>query len=70
MKETYFDSNGCPTMKVLSDFIIRRNGECVFSDYNIQGIDSYRAASCLLIFTNLRPKNLRISFKPAVLSLY
>ena len=51
--ECYFDSYGCAPPKKLSEFIIKRNGYCLFSEYKIQGLtskrDSYCASYCLYI---------------------
>ena len=40
-KEKYFDSYGCSLPKKLSKFIIKRNGYCFYSEYQIQKIDSF-----------------------------
>ena len=34
--ENYFDSYGCVCPKKLSKFIIKRNGYCLYSEYQIQ----------------------------------
>ena len=34
--ENYFDSYGCSPPKKLSKFIIKRNGYCLYSEYQIQ----------------------------------
>ena len=34
--ECYFDSYGCAPPKKLSKFIIKRNGYCLYSEYQIQ----------------------------------
>ena len=36
MNENYFDSYGCVSPKKLSIFIIKRNGYCLYSEYQIQ----------------------------------
>ena len=36
MNENYFDSYGCVPPKKLSKFIIKRNGFCLYSEYQIQ----------------------------------
>ena len=36
INETYFDSYGCVCPKKLSKFIIKRNGYCLYSEYQIQ----------------------------------
>ena len=68
INENYFDSYGCAPPKKLSKFIIKRNGYCLFSEYQIQKNDSFCASYCLYIIylTNL----LGIDFKSAVLNLY
>ena len=40
MNENYFDSYGCVCPKKLSKFIIKRNGYCLYSEYQIQKNDS------------------------------
>ena len=47
INENYFDSYGCSSPKRLSRFIIKRNGHCLYSEYQIQKIDSYCASYCL-----------------------
>ena len=52
INENYFDSYGCVPPKKLSKFIIKRNGFCLCSEYQIQGLthkrDSYCASCCLI----------------------
>ena len=36
INENYFDSYGCVPPKKLSNFIIKRNGYCLYSEYQIQ----------------------------------
>ena len=36
INENFFDSYGCVRPKKLSKFIIKRNGHCLYSDYQIQ----------------------------------
>ena len=52
----------------LSKFIIKRNGYCLYSEYQIQKNDSFCASYCLYIiyFTKI----VGIDFKSAVLNLY
>ena len=66
--ENYFDSYGCVPPKKLSKFIIKRNGFCLYSEYQIQRDDSYCASFCLYII--YLTKVLGIDFKSAVLNLY
>ena len=68
INEIYFDSYGCVSPKKLSKFIIKRNGYCLYSEYQIQKIDSYCASYCLYII--YLTKVLGIDFKSAVLNLY
>ena len=46
INENYFDSYGVVCRKKLSKFIIKRNGYCFYSEYQIQKIDSYCASYC------------------------
>ena len=66
--ENYFDSYGVVCPKKLSKFIIKRNGYCLYSEYQIQKNDSYCASYCLYII--YLTKVLDIDFKTAVLNLY
>ena len=68
INENYFDSYGCVCPKKLSKFIIKRNGYCLYSEYQIQKNDSYCASYCLYIIFST--KVLGIDFKSAVLNLY
>ena len=67
INENYFDSYGCAPPKKLSKFIIKRNGYCLYSEYQIQKEDSYCASYCLYII--YMTKVLGIDFKSAVLNL-
>ena len=68
INENYFDSYGCVCPKKLSKFNIKRNGYCLYSEYQIQKNDSYCASYCLYII--YLTKVLDIDFKSAVLNLY
>ena len=68
INENYFDSYGCVCPKKLSEFIIKRNGYCLYSEYQIQKNDSFCASYCLYII--YLTKVLDIDFKSAVLNLY
>ena len=68
INENYFDSYGCVPPKKLSKFIIKRNGYCLYSEYQIQKNDSYCASYCLYII--YLTKVLGIDLKSAVLNLY
>ena len=68
INENYFDSYGCVSPKKLSKFIIKRNGHCLYSEYQIQKNDSYCSSYCLYII--YLTKVLDIVFKSAVLNLY
>ena len=47
INENYFDSYGVVCPKKLSQFIIKRNGYCLYSEYQIQKNDSLCASYCL-----------------------
>ena len=68
INEKYFDSYGCAPPKKLSKFIIKRNGYCFYSEYQIQEKDSFCASYCLYII--YLTKVLGIDFKYVVLNLY
>ena len=66
--ENYFDSYGCAPPQKLSNFIIKRNGHCLYSENQIQKNDRFCASYCLFIIYLV--KVLGIDFKSAVLNLY
>ena len=68
INENYFDSYAIVCPKKLSKFIIKRNGYCLYSEYQIQKNDSFCASYCLYII--YVTKALGIDFKSAVLNLY
>ena len=68
INENYFDSYGCVPPKKLSKFIIKQNGCCLYSEYQIQKNDSFCASYCRDII--YLTKVLGIDFKSAVLNLY
>ena len=68
INESYFDSYSCVCPKKLSKFIIKRNGYCLYSEYQIQKNDSFCASYCL--YTIYLTEVLGIDFKSAVLNLY
>ena len=68
INESYFDSYGVVCPKKLSKFIIKRNGYCLYSEYQIRKDDRYYASYCLYII--YLTKVLGIDFKSAVLNLY
>ena len=68
VNENYFDSYGCALPKKLSKFIIKRNGYCLYSEYQIQKEDSLCGSYCL--YTIYLTKVFGIDFKSAVLNLY
>ena len=68
INENYFDSYGCVPPKKLSKFIIKQNGCCLYSEYQIQKNDSFCASCCLYII--YLTKVLGIDFKSTVLNLY
>ena len=42
INEIYLDSYGCVCPKKLSNFIIKQNGHCLYSEYKIQGLTNKR----------------------------
>ena len=68
INENYFDTYGCVCPKKLSNFIIKRNGFCLYSEYQIQKNGSYCASYCLYII--YLTKVMGKYFKSAVLILY
>ena len=68
INENYFDSYGCVPPKKLPKFIIKRNGHCLYSEYQIQKNDSFCESYCLYII--YLTKVLGIDSKSAVLKLY
>ena len=68
INENFFDSYGCVCPTKLSKFIIKRNGYCLYSEYQIQKKYSFCASYCLYII--FLTKVLGIDFKSAVLDLY
>ena len=68
INENYFDSYWCAPPKKLSKFIIKRNGYCLYSEYQIQKNDSFCASYCLYIL--YLTKVLGNDFISAVLNLY
>ena len=68
INENCFDSYGIICPKKLSKFFIKRNGYCLYSEYQIQKNDSFCASYCLYII--YLTKVLDIDFKSAVLKLY
>ena len=68
INKNYFDSYGVVCPRKLSKFIIKRNGCCLYSEYQIQKHDNFCASYCLYIIH--LTKVLGIDFKTAVLNLY
>ena len=68
INENYFDSYGIICPKKISKFILKGNGYCIYSEYQIQKKDSFCASYCLYIV--YLTKVLEIDFKSAVLDLY
>ena len=68
INEKYFHSFGTNCPKKLAKIIIKRNGYCLYSEYQIQKNDSFCVSYCLYILS--LTKVLGIDFKPAVLNLY
>ena len=67
--ECYFDSSGITPPKKLSKFIIKRNGNCLFSEYQKEGLTSKRDSCCAVycLYIIYLTKVVRIDFKSAVL---
>ena len=68
INEKYFGSYSCVCPKKLSKFIIKGNGYCLYSEYQIQKNDSFCASYCLYII--YLTKNVGIDFESAVLNLF
>ena len=68
INEIYFDSFGCVCPKKPSKFIMKRNGHCLYSEYQIQKNDRFCASYCL--YKIYLTKIVGIDFKTAVLNLY
>ena len=68
INEKYFDSYDCVCPSKLNRYITKRKGYCLYSEYKIQGLDSYCAAYCLFVI--YLTKVLGKDFKTAVLNLY
>ena len=68
INENYFDSYGVVCPKKLSKFIIKRNGYCLYSEYQIQKEDSFCGSYCLYIIYLTKVSG--IDFISAVLNLY
>ena len=68
INENYFDSYCCVCPKRLSKFIIKRNGYCLYSEYEIQKNDSFCASYCL--YKIYLTKVIGIDFISAVLNLF
>ena len=68
INKSYFDSYGCSPPKKLGKFIIKRNGHCLYSKYQIQKKNRFCASFCL--YKIYLTKVLGIDFKSAVLNLY
>ena len=68
INKNYFDSYGVVCPKKLSKVVIKRNGHCLCSEYQIQKNDSFCASYCLYII--YLTKVISVDFKSAVLKLY
>ena len=68
INENYFDSYGVVCPKKLAKVIIKRNGYCLYSEYQIQKNDSYCASYCLYLIYLTKVEG--IDFISAVLNLY
>ena len=49
INENYFDSCGVLCPRKLAKFIIKRNGYCLYSEYQIHKNDTFCASYCLFI---------------------
>ena len=67
-KNCYFDSYGCSPPEKLLDYLNNKHKKCIYSEYQIQKNDSFRASFCLYIL--YLTEVLGIDFKSAVLNLY
>ena len=47
IKDCYFDSYGCPPPKKLLKYLKNKHKKCIYSEYQIQKIDSFCASCCL-----------------------
>ena len=68
LNENFFDSYACVCPKRLSKFIIKRNGHCLYSEYQIQKIDSFCASYSLYII--YLTKIIGLDFENSVLKLF
>ena len=68
INENCFDGYACAPLKKLSNFIIKRNGHCLYSEYRIQKNDSLCASYCLYII--YLTKVIGIDIKPSFMDLY
>ena len=68
INENYIDSYGVVCPKKRAKFIIKRNGYCLYSEYQKQKNDSFCASYCLYII--YLTKKIGIDFKSAVFNLY
>ena len=66
INENYFDSYGAVCPKKIPKFIIKRNGYCLYSEYQIQKNDCFCASYCLYIL--YLTKVIGIGFKSSVLN--
>ena len=66
--ENFFDSYGCVCPKILSEFNMKRNRYCLYSEYEIQKNESFCASFCL--YKIYWSKVLGMDFEAAVLNLY
>ena len=72
INENSFDSYGCVCPKKLSNFIIKRNGYCLYSEYKKQGLINKRDFYCgsYSFYIIYLTKVLGIDFETSVLILY
>ena len=72
INESYFDCYDSAPPNKLSNFFIKQNGHCFYSEYKIQGLTSKRDSFCasFCFYINYLTKVIGIYFKSAVLNLY
>ena len=68
IKDCCFDSYGCPLLKKLFNYLKNKYKKCIYSEYQIQKMDSLCASYCLYIL--YLTKVLGSDFRFAVLKLY
>ena len=62
-----FDRYGCPPPKVLTNFLVEKYRDCVFSEYTIEIVVSFCAVCYLYVFK--LTENVKMTFISAVMHL-